>query len=195
MPRSMWKGAISFGLVTIPVAVYPATEEKTLRFNQLHDEDMGRIRYKRDVREGRRDRRLRAHRQGVRVREGPLRRAHRRGLRQGAGRIQPRDRHPAVRRPRRDRPHDVQEVLLPDPRGDRRQGLRAAPRGDEPGQQGGHRQGQLPRQGAPGGAAVLKATRSCWRRCTGPTRCARPTSVASRSITRSGRRSSRWRAS
>jgi DNA end-binding protein Ku len=43
----MWKGAISFGLVTIPVAVYPATEEKTLKFNQLHDEDMGRIRYKR----------------------------------------------------------------------------------------------------------------------------------------------------
>ncbi len=43
----MWKGAISFGLVTIPVAVYPATEEKTLRFNQLHDEDLGRIRYKR----------------------------------------------------------------------------------------------------------------------------------------------------
>jgi DNA end-binding protein Ku len=33
--------------VTIPVAVYPATEEKSLRFNQLHDEDMGRIRYKR----------------------------------------------------------------------------------------------------------------------------------------------------
>ena len=47
MPRAMWKGAISFGLVTIPVAVYPATEEKTLRFNQLHDEDGGRIRYKR----------------------------------------------------------------------------------------------------------------------------------------------------
>jgi DNA end-binding protein Ku len=46
-PRAMWKGAISFGLVTIPVAVYPATEEKGLKFNQLHDEDMGRIRYKR----------------------------------------------------------------------------------------------------------------------------------------------------
>ena len=41
MPRAMWKGAISFGLVTIPVAVYPATEEKTLRFNQLHDEAWG----------------------------------------------------------------------------------------------------------------------------------------------------------
>jgi DNA end-binding protein Ku len=43
----MWKGAISFGLVTIPVAVYPATEEKSLHFNQLHDEDGGRVRYKR----------------------------------------------------------------------------------------------------------------------------------------------------
>ncbi len=46
-PRAMWKGAISFGLVTIPVSVYPATEEKSLRFHQLHDADHGRIRYKR----------------------------------------------------------------------------------------------------------------------------------------------------
>jgi len=45
--RTMWKGAISFGLVSIPVRVFPATEEKTLRFNQLHDADHGRIRYKR----------------------------------------------------------------------------------------------------------------------------------------------------
>jgi DNA end-binding protein Ku len=43
----MWKGAISFGLVTIPVAVFPATEERSLKFNQLHDADNGRIRYKR----------------------------------------------------------------------------------------------------------------------------------------------------
>ena len=47
MPRAMWKGAISFGLVSIPVGLFPATEEKTLRFNQLHDEDHGRIKYKR----------------------------------------------------------------------------------------------------------------------------------------------------
>ncbi|MEX0832623.1 MAG: Ku protein [Actinomycetota bacterium] len=46
-PRTMWKGAISFGLVTIPVRVFPATEEKTLRFNQLHDKDNGRIKMKR----------------------------------------------------------------------------------------------------------------------------------------------------
>ena len=47
MPRAMWKGAISFGLVSIPVGLYPATEEKSLRFNQLHDEDHGRIKYQR----------------------------------------------------------------------------------------------------------------------------------------------------
>jgi len=47
MPRVMWKGAISFGLVTIPVGLYPATEEKSLKFNQLHDEDFGRIKYQR----------------------------------------------------------------------------------------------------------------------------------------------------
>ena len=45
--KVMWKGAISFGLVTIPVKVYGATEEKTLHFNQLHATDNGRIRYKR----------------------------------------------------------------------------------------------------------------------------------------------------
>jgi DNA end-binding protein Ku len=45
MPRTIWKGAISFGLVSIPVGIYPATEEKSLRFNQLHDKDHGRIKY------------------------------------------------------------------------------------------------------------------------------------------------------
>jgi DNA end-binding protein Ku len=45
--KTIWKGAISFGLVTIPVRVYGATEEKSLRFNQLHAPDGGRIRYKR----------------------------------------------------------------------------------------------------------------------------------------------------
>jgi DNA end-binding protein Ku len=45
--KTIWKGAISFGLVTIPVKLYTATEEKTLRFNQLHEKDGGRIKYKR----------------------------------------------------------------------------------------------------------------------------------------------------
>ncbi|HYZ10929.1 MAG TPA: Ku protein [Actinomycetota bacterium] len=45
--KTMWRGAISFGLVSIPVRVYTATEEKTLRFNQLHEKDHGRIKYQR----------------------------------------------------------------------------------------------------------------------------------------------------
>jgi len=47
MPRSIWKGAVSFGLVTIPVKVYGATEEKDITFRQVHPADGGRIKYKR----------------------------------------------------------------------------------------------------------------------------------------------------
>ena len=46
MPRPLWKGAISFGMVSIPVKLYSATEEKDVRFNQLHKADMSRIRQK-----------------------------------------------------------------------------------------------------------------------------------------------------
>ncbi|MEV4553193.1 Ku protein [Nonomuraea wenchangensis] len=45
--RSIWKGAISFGLVTIPVKLYSATEQKDVSFHQVHRADGGRIRYKR----------------------------------------------------------------------------------------------------------------------------------------------------
>jgi DNA end-binding protein Ku len=45
--RSIWKGAISFGLVSIPVKLYSATEEKDVSFHQVHRTDGGRIRYKR----------------------------------------------------------------------------------------------------------------------------------------------------
>jgi DNA end-binding protein Ku len=45
--RSIWRGAISFGLVTIGVRLYSATEEHDFRFHQMHREDGGRIKYKR----------------------------------------------------------------------------------------------------------------------------------------------------
>jgi DNA end-binding protein Ku len=45
--RAIWKGAVSFGLVSIAVKLYSATEEKNIRFNQVHREDGGRIRYQR----------------------------------------------------------------------------------------------------------------------------------------------------
>ena len=45
--RAIWKGAVSFGLVSIAVRLYSATEEKDIRFHQVHRDDGGRIKYKR----------------------------------------------------------------------------------------------------------------------------------------------------
>jgi DNA end-binding protein Ku len=44
--RPIWKGSISFGLVYIPVAVYPATREEKLSFRQLRSTDLSPIKYK-----------------------------------------------------------------------------------------------------------------------------------------------------
>lgn len=46
--RALWKGAITFGLISIPVRLYSAVQEKSLKFHLLHDEDGGRIKYKRE---------------------------------------------------------------------------------------------------------------------------------------------------
>lgn len=43
--RSMWKGAISFGLVSIPIKLYTATEDHTIHFKQLHKECKSPIKY------------------------------------------------------------------------------------------------------------------------------------------------------
>jgi len=45
--RSIWKGAITFGLVNVPVKVYSATEDHDIALHQVHDADGGRIRYQR----------------------------------------------------------------------------------------------------------------------------------------------------
>jgi DNA end-binding protein Ku len=45
--RSIWAGAISFGLVVIPVKLYAATEQRDIAFRQVHREDGGRIQYRR----------------------------------------------------------------------------------------------------------------------------------------------------
>jgi len=44
--RAIWKGSISFGLVYIPIAVYPATREEKLSFRQLRASDLSPIKYK-----------------------------------------------------------------------------------------------------------------------------------------------------
>ncbi|MGH3628269.1 MAG: Ku protein, partial [Sciscionella sp.] len=45
--RSMWKGAVSFGLVSIPIHLYVATESKNISFRQVHVTDGARIQTKR----------------------------------------------------------------------------------------------------------------------------------------------------
>jgi DNA end-binding protein Ku len=47
VPRAIWSGAISFGLINVPVKLYSAVSRKTVRFHQLHDKDSVPIRQKR----------------------------------------------------------------------------------------------------------------------------------------------------
>ena len=52
MPRAIWSGAISFGLVNIPVKLYSAVSRKTVRFHQIDSETGDRIRQQRVNQEG-----------------------------------------------------------------------------------------------------------------------------------------------
>jgi DNA end-binding protein Ku len=45
--RAIWKGAVSFGLVSVPVKLYAATESHDVSFRQVHAKDGGRVRYQR----------------------------------------------------------------------------------------------------------------------------------------------------
>jgi DNA end-binding protein Ku len=45
--RAIWKGAVSFGLVSVPVKLYAATESHDITFRQVHAKDGGRIKYQR----------------------------------------------------------------------------------------------------------------------------------------------------
>ena len=47
MPRAIWKGAITFGMISIPVKLFGATESKDLAFNTLHAECKSRLKQKR----------------------------------------------------------------------------------------------------------------------------------------------------
>jgi DNA end-binding protein Ku len=47
VPKSIWNGAITFGLVTVPIKVYSATENKTVSFREVHAKDGSRIEHRR----------------------------------------------------------------------------------------------------------------------------------------------------
>ena len=47
MPRAMWKGAVNFGLVNIPVELYSAEDRKSFKFSMLDKRDLSPVGYKR----------------------------------------------------------------------------------------------------------------------------------------------------
>ena len=47
MPRSLWNGTITFGVIAVPVKLYTATESKTVRFREVHLDDEGKIEHRR----------------------------------------------------------------------------------------------------------------------------------------------------
>jgi DNA end-binding protein Ku len=47
VPRAIWNGVITFGMVSIPVRLYPATQDKDINFHLLHTPDHSRIKFKR----------------------------------------------------------------------------------------------------------------------------------------------------
>ena len=95
--RSIWKGTVSFGLVTIPVKLYSATEERDVAFHQVRRSDGSRIKYKRVAAADGEEVPVRRDRQGLRAAHRRDRRAHRRGLRRPAADHPEDGRRPAVR--------------------------------------------------------------------------------------------------
>ena len=47
MPKSIWNGTITFGMVNVPIKLYSATESKTVHFHEVHIEDGARIEHRR----------------------------------------------------------------------------------------------------------------------------------------------------
>ena len=123
MPRAIWSGSISFGLLNVPVKLYRAVSKKSVslpraaRVRRLPGPPQARRRGRR------RGGPLRRHRQGLRDRPRAVRGDHQGRARGARPEEDAGDRDPGLRRPRRDRPDLLRPPLLPRPR----QGRRDAP--------------------------------------------------------------------
>jgi DNA end-binding protein Ku len=47
MAKSIWNGTVTFGMVNVPIKLYPATESKTVHFQEVHAKDGARIEHRR----------------------------------------------------------------------------------------------------------------------------------------------------
>ena len=101
MARAIWSGSISFGMVTIPVKLYGATESKDISFHLLHATCGTRLKQMRWCPTDEEEVPWSEIVRGLRVRQGPVRHAHRRGLRAASAAEQAHDRAQRLRRGRR----------------------------------------------------------------------------------------------
>ena len=125
MARSMWSGAISFGLVNVPVKLYSAVSRKTVRFHQLNADTGHRIAQKRVDSVTGDEVPYEKIVKGFELTKDRYVVDHARGARLGRAREDARDRHRGLRRPRGHRPDLLRPPVLPRPR----QGRRRRPTG------------------------------------------------------------------
>ena len=126
--RSIWRGAVSFGLVSIGVKLYSATEDKDIRFHQVHATDGGRVKYKRVCSIDGEEVEYSDIAKGYELPDGQVVILTDEDFDDLPLTHPARDRGPGVRRPGRDRPDHVREDLLPRARRPGRPALRAAAR-------------------------------------------------------------------
>ncbi len=87
--RAIWKGSINFGLVYIPVSVYPATKEEKISFRQLRASDLSPIRYKKVAEADQKEVPADQIVKGFEYRKREVDYIARRGFRKGPNRIHP----------------------------------------------------------------------------------------------------------
>ena len=128
MPRAIWSGSISFGLVNIPVKLYNAVSRKTVSFNQLDRRTGARIKHKQVSAADGDEVPDEDIVKGYELAVGRLRAVDDDELAALDPEAVPHDRHRGVRRPRRDRPDLLRRRLLPGARQGHGEAVRPAGR-------------------------------------------------------------------
>ena len=182
MPRAIWSGSISFGLVNIPVKLYSAVSRKTVHFNQLDVRTGARVKQKRVDAETGEEVPWDQIVKGYELDSG----AYVTDQRRRAGRPRPEggahDRDRGVRRPLGHRPDLLRQRLLPRPR-QGLQALRPAGTGDGGGGQGRHRPTSCCAPSSTWPPSVRATDVSCCRPWSTPTRSTtRPPSPSSTTV-------------
>ena len=133
MPRALWSGSLSFGLVNVPVQPFSAVRDLDLHFRQLHEKDGAPIETRRFCSEEDEEVAYEEVGRGYELDNGKQVVLTDEELATAAAAQDAHDRHRGVRRPRRGRPDLLRPPLLPAARG-RERGhaarLPAAGRGD-----------------------------------------------------------------